>query len=135
MKTKLAKRIVKILTIIAALFLVLFVAFGTNTVLDNLERPQRRNQLSEFYYAYQDGRYYDIYLMAVENDAKNGKIYADTSSFEAFGKAFDALSKEAMSSDREYYHDFYQQYYQTIEWQFLKDKLDELARDYFGTMS
>lgn len=125
MKNKLVEKGIKVLIVLTGAFLILIVAVGTKIILENSEYPQRRHQVSEFYSAYNEKRYYDMYVMAVENAVKNGVIYEDTSQFEAFGECFNALMMYQSDNDQKYL-DTYDQNYADISWEFLKTKLNEI---------
>ena len=126
MKSKIAKRVIDILTALSAIFLIIFVAFITNTILSDLEDANKKNQFSDFHYAYLESRFYDMYLMTVENKIRTGELYQDTSQYELFSECFYYMISYDETND-ETYKEACEETYEKIEWEFLKDKLNELS--------
>ena len=102
MKSKIAKRVINILTVLSAIFLIIFVAFITNTILSDLEDANKKNQFSDFHYAYSESRFYDMYLMTVENKIRTGELYQDTSQYELFSECFYYMISYDETNDETY---------------------------------
>lgn len=126
MKSKIAKRVINILTVLSAVFLIIFVSFVTNIILSDLEYANKKNQFSDFHYAYSENRFYDMYLMTVENEVRTGELYQDTSQYELFSECFYYMISYDETND-ETYREIYEETYEEIEWEFLKAKLNEIS--------